>query len=326
MNTCSCARHSPTNISRFAQELHCVRWPTPTWKLWQMSNHCTSNPVVFGWGSLIPHHHNENWMTKHRRHFKFATLGFYAIFLVDVCSDMDSSPSNGGRYGLDLYGRFGWCSHLPRWFINLVPIPNITRRSADTMARTGWWHAETHSMGTSCPVRIILLHWSSSSSNSWANRVPTGYGQQCSRRCLCERSHYDPCPCSSVDTIFQVHAAIPGISTHHPHPWPFERFGWWTASVKGTSIHTTGFGCTDDSPWMGLLRASGVEITQTGQKWPSHVDVHLREKGLLQSADWVPPSIRFWGVLTPAGRLSIGLVLLELPTSFCRPQHTPVFG
>ena len=72
-------------------------------------------------------------------------------------------------------------------------------------------------------------------------------------------------------------------------------------------------------PWTGLLRSSGVEITQTGRKWPSHFDVHLREKGLLQSADWVPPSISFWGVLTPAGRLSIGLVLFELPTSFCRP-------
>ena len=79
-------------------------------------------------------------------------------------------------------------------------------------------------------------------------------------------------------------------------------------------------------PWTGLLRSSGIEITQTGRKWPSHFDVHLREKGLLQSTDWVPPSISFWGVLTPAGRLSIGLVLLELPTSFCRPQHTPVIG
>ena len=81
-------------------------------------------------------------------------------------------------------------------------------------------------------------------------------------------------------------------------------------------------------PGMGLLRASGIEITQTqtGRKWPSHFDVHLRENGFLQSADWVPPSISFWGVLTPAGGLSIGLVLLEPPTSFCRPQHTPVFG
>ena len=69
-------------------------------------------------------------------------------------------------------------------------------------------------------------------------------------------------------------------------------------------------------PWMDLLKPSGIEITQIGRKWPSHFDVHLREKRLLQSADWVPPSISFWGVLTPAGRLSIGLVLLELPTSF----------
>ena len=79
-------------------------------------------------------------------------------------------------------------------------------------------------------------------------------------------------------------------------------------------------------PWMELLKSSGIEITQIGRKWPAHFDVHLREKRLLQSADRVPPSISFWGVLTPAGRLSIGLVLLELPTSFCRPQHTPVIG
>jgi len=78
-------------------------------------------------------------------------------------------------------------------------------------------------------------------------------------------------------------------------------------------------------PWTGLLRSSGIEITQTGRKWPSHFDVHLREKGLLQSTDWVPPSISFWGVLTPAGRLSIGLVLFELPTSFCRRQLIGVF-
>ena len=69
-------------------------------------------------------------------------------------------------------------------------------------------------------------------------------------------------------------------------------------------------------PWMDLLKSSGIEITEVGRKWPSHFDVHLREKRLLQSADWVPPSISFWGVLTPAGRLSIGLVLLELPASF----------
>jgi hypothetical protein len=69
-------------------------------------------------------------------------------------------------------------------------------------------------------------------------------------------------------------------------------------------------------PWMDLLKSSGIEITEVGRKWPSHFDVHLREKGLLQSVDWVPPSISFWGVPTPAGRLSIGLVLLEPPASF----------
>ena len=59
------------------------------------------------------------------------------FFFVDVCPNMDSSPSVGGRNGLDFYGRFGWCSHLPRWFISLVPIPYLIRRSADTLARTG---------------------------------------------------------------------------------------------------------------------------------------------------------------------------------------------
>ena len=68
-------------------------------------------------------------------------------------------------------------------------------------------------------------------------------------------------------------------------------------------------------PWTDLLQSSGIEITQTGRKWPSSFDIHLREKGLLQSADWVLPSIGFWGVLTPAGRWSSYLVLLELPTS-----------
>ena len=68
-------------------------------------------------------------------------------------------------------------------------------------------------------------------------------------------------------------------------------------------------------PWIELLQSSGIEITQTGRKWPSHFDIHLREKGLLQSADWVLPSIGFWGVLTPAGRWSSYLVLLELPAS-----------
>ena len=52
---------------------------------------------------------------------------------------------------------------------------------------------------------------------------------------------------------------------------------------------------------MDLLKSSGIEITQIGRNWPSHFDVHLREKRLLQSADWVPPSISFWGDLTPAG-------------------------
>ena len=79
-------------------------------------------------------------------------------------------------------------------------------------------------------------------------------------------------------------------------------------------------------PWIQLLQSSGIEITQTGRKWPSYFDIHLREKGRLQSADWVLPSIVFWGVLTPAGRWSIGLVLLELPTSTGWPQHTPVLG
>ena len=48
-------------------------------------------------------------------------------------------------------------------------------------------------------------------------------------------------------------------------------------------------------PWMQLLQSSGIEITQTGRKWPSHFDIHLREKGQLQSADWVLPSIVFLG-------------------------------
>ena len=68
-------------------------------------------------------------------------------------------------------------------------------------------------------------------------------------------------------------------------------------------------------PWIELLQSSGIEITQVGRKWPSQFDIHLREKGLLQSADWVLPSISFWGVLTPAGRWLMCLVLLELPTS-----------
>ena len=38
------------------------------------------------------------------------------------------------------------------------------------------------------------------------------------------------------------------------------------------------------------------------------------------SADWVLPSIGFWGVLTPAGRWSICLVLLELPNSMVDPN------
>ena len=79
-------------------------------------------------------------------------------------------------------------------------------------------------------------------------------------------------------------------------------------------------------PWIELLQSSGIEITQVGRKWPSQFDIHLREKGLLQSADWVLPSISFWGVLTPAGRWSIYLVLFELPTSTGWPQHTPVIG
>ena len=58
-------------------------------------------------------------------------------------------------------------------------------------------------------------------------------------------------------------------------------------------------------PWIALLQSSGIEITQTGRKWPSTFDIYLREKGLLQSADWVLSSIGFWGVLTPAARWSI---------------------
>jgi hypothetical protein len=48
-------------------------------------------------------------------------------------------------------------------------------------------------------------------------------------------------------------------------------------------------------PWIDLLQSSGIEITQTGRKWPAYFDIHLREKGLLQSADWVLPSIGFLG-------------------------------
>ena len=73
-------------------------------------------------------------------------------------------------------------------------------------------------------------------------------------------------------------------------------------------------------PWMELLHSFGIEIAQVGRKWPSQFDIHLREKGRLQSADWVLPSISFWGVLTPAGRWSICLVLLELPTSMVDPN------
>jgi hypothetical protein len=58
-------------------------------------------------------------------------------------------------------------------------------------------------------------------------------------------------------------------------------------------------------PWIELLQTSGIVITQAGRKWPSHFDIHQREKDQLQSADWVLPSILFWGVLTPAGRWSI---------------------
>ena len=78
-------------------------------------------------------------------------------------------------------------------------------------------------------------------------------------------------------------------------------------------------------PWRELLTSTGVEITQTDRKWPAHFDVHLREKGLLQSADWVLPSISFRGVWAPAGRCSIGLVLLKPPTCVSL-QRTPVFG
>ena len=51
-------------------------------------------------------------------------------------------------------------------------------------------------------------------------------------------------------------------------------------------------------PWMELLQTSGIVITQAGRKWPSHFDIHQRGKGLLQSADWVLPSISFWGEFT----------------------------
>ena len=54
-------------------------------------------------------------------------------------------------------------------------------------------------------------------------------------------------------------------------------------------------------------------MTQVGRKWPSNFDIRLREKRLLQSADWVPPSISLWGVLTPAGRLSIRFGSLGTP-------------
>ena len=73
-------------------------------------------------------------------------------------------------------------------------------------------------------------------------------------------------------------------------------------------------------PWMELLQWSGIVITQVGRKWRSHFDIHQREKGLLQSADWVLPSIGFWGVLALAGRWSICLVLFELPTSMVDPN------
>ena len=80
-------------------------------------------------------------------------------------------------------------------------------------------------------------------------------------------------------------------------------------------------------PWIALLQSSGIEITQIGRKWPSTFDIHLREKGLLQSADWVLPSIGFWEVLTPGwSMVDLFLLLVELPTSTGWPQHTPVLG
>ena len=85
-------------------------------------------------------------------------------------------------------------------------------------------------------------------------------------------------------------------------------------------------------PWRDLLCSSGIQVTQVGRKWPSNFDIRLREKRLLQSADWVPPSISLWGVLTPAGRLSIRFGALGAPHHFIDlniPRHLgcgSVFG
>ena len=66
-------------------------------------------------------------------------------------------------------------------------------------------------------------------------------------------------------------------------------------------------------PWRDFLKSSGIEVTQVGRKWPCNFDIRLREKRLLQSADWVPQSISLWGILTPAGRLSIRFGALGAP-------------
>ena len=67
-------------------------------------------------------------------------------------------------------------------------------------------------------------------------------------------------------------------------------------------------------PWIDLLQSSGIEITQTGRKWPAYFDIHLREKGLLQSADWVLPSIGF------LGSSHSGWSMVELFGSFGTPH------
>ena len=82
-----------------------------------------------------------------------ATSGLYAIFSVDVPSNLDTCSSYCWCHGLDFHGWSRRCSHLSKWFVSLVSAPHFVDRSSGAMAMAGRWHAETHcSMGATCAV------------------------------------------------------------------------------------------------------------------------------------------------------------------------------
>ena len=79
----------------------------------------------------------------------------------------------------------------------------------------------------------------------------------------------------------------------------------WTESFQTAAVCESWPQGLSRHPLAGSSSPPGVLVAQHGRKGLSHFKSQQSQKELLQSADWVPQSIRLLGSYTPAGRFSI---------------------